>query len=402
MQAIIMAAGKSTRTYPITLTIPKPLVKIANKPIIVHNLEALKDHVNEFIIIVGYLKEQFNEVLGNEFEGIPIKYVEQREQHGTGHAVLLTKNLINEDFLVINGDDIFSKKDFEQIVNTKNSMLVKEVTDPSHFGVIKFENEKVLEIVEKSENPPSNLANTGLYHFEPKIFEYLEKVEHSKRNEIEIVDAISLFAKENDFFYKVVIDYWLPNTYCWSFLENNEFLLARMKEEILGEVEPNVTIKGKLILGKGSIIKSGTYIEGDVLIGENVMIGPNCYLRGSTSIDNGVKLKNAAEIKNSIIFEKANGFHLSFIGDSIIGKKVNIGAGTKVANFRHDGKSHTCMVKEELIDTGRRKLGAIIGDNVHTGINCSIYPGRLIWPDQSTLPGEIVRKNKKLKKIILI
>ena len=178
-------------------------------------------------------------------------------------------------------------------------------------------------------------------------------------------------------------------------LETNEFFLNRIKKKIKGIIEKNVTIKGEVVIAKGTLVKSGAYIEGPVVIGENCVIGPNCYIRASTSIGNNSKVGNAVDIKNSIIGENTCIAHLAYIGDSVIGDNVNVAAGVITANLRHDGKNIKTPVKGKIVDAGRRKLGAIVGDNVKLGINTSIYPGRKIWPDKTTLPCEIVKKDIK-------
>jgi acetyltransferase-like isoleucine patch superfamily enzyme len=182
--------------------------------------------------------------------------------------------------------------------------------------------------------------------------------------------------------------------YPWDILAVSEDLLSGMKEDkILGTVRERVTIDGHLELGKGSVILPGVYMEGNVIIGENCKIGPNCYIRGSTVIGDGCHIGQAVEIKNSVLMKKVSIGHLSYAGDCVICPGVNFGAGTITANFRHDGKNHRSVVLGKLMDTGRRKFGSVIGDNVHTGIHTSIYPGRKIWPGLSTLPGDIVRRD---------
>jgi len=166
-----------------------------------------------------------------------------------------------------------------------------------------------------------------------------------------------------------------------------------LPSEIHGEVSPGAHVEGPLYVGKGSVVRPGVYIEGPVMIGEGCTVGPNCYLRPGTVLGRGCKVGQGCEIKNSILMDSAAVPHLSYVGDSVVGEKANLGCGTVTANFRHDGKNHRSRVKDELIDTGRRKLGAIIGDGVHTGIHTSIYPGRKLWPQTSTLPGEIVRED---------
>ncbi len=180
--------------------------------------------------------------------------------------------------------------------------------------------------------------------------------------------------------------------YPWHLLKIHEELLAEIKESrIEGTVREGVFIDGTLILGEGSVILPGVYIEGVAVIGKNCKIGPNCYFRGYTSLGDKCHVGQAVEVKNSIFMDKVAAGHLSYIGDSIVCSNTNFGAGTITSNFRHDGKNHRSIVRGELIDTGRRKFGSIIGENVHTGIHTSIYPGRKIWADVSTLPGDIVK-----------
>ncbi len=182
--------------------------------------------------------------------------------------------------------------------------------------------------------------------------------------------------------------------YPWDILEIGEELVAGIAENrIEGKIREGVVIDGKIQLGKDSILLPGVYIEGNVVIGEKCKIGPNCYIRGNTSIGNSCHIGQAVEIKNSILLDKVSAGHLSYIGDSIVCSGTNLGAGTITANFRHDGKNHRSMVDGELLDTGRRKFGAVIGEGVHTGIHTSIYPGRKIWPHASTRPGETVAKD---------
>lgn len=182
--------------------------------------------------------------------------------------------------------------------------------------------------------------------------------------------------------------------YPWDLLRVNEILVGALGEDrIEGQVRAGVVVDGHITLGEGSVLLPGVYIEGNAVIGRGCKIGPNCYLRGHTAIGDGCHIGNAVEVKNSILMQGAAIGHLSYCGDSIIGEKTNFGAGTITANFRHDGRNHRSMVAGTLIDTGRRKFGAIIGDDVHTGIHTSVYPGRKIWPHLTTLPGEIVRRD---------
>ncbi|MES2440762.1 MAG: hypothetical protein V4584_16970 [Verrucomicrobiota bacterium] len=182
--------------------------------------------------------------------------------------------------------------------------------------------------------------------------------------------------------------------YPWDLLRANELAVSELKQEtIYGDIHPAAVVEGVVFLGPGSRILPGVFIEGNVVIGAHCKVGPNCYIRGNTSIGNNCHIGQSVEIKNSLILSNTNIGHLSYVGDSVLGEGVNFGAGTTVSNLRHDGKNHLSMVSGSLVDTGRRKFGAIVGDHVHTGINTSIYPGRKFWPRTSTRPGEIVQKD---------
>ena len=178
----------------------------------------------------------------------------------------------------------------------------------------------------------------------------------------------------------------------WDLLRANEQFIAQLDgDRIEGEIHPAAVIEGVLHLGPGSRILPGVFIEGNVVIGAHCKIGPNCYLRGHTSIGDDCHIGQSVEIKNCLILSKTNVGHLSYVGDSVLGEKVNFGAGTTTSNLRHDGNNHRSTVNGVLIDTGRRKFGTIVGDGVHTGINTSIYPGRKLWPGTTTRPGTIVQ-----------
>jgi UDP-N-acetylglucosamine diphosphorylase / glucose-1-phosphate thymidylyltransferase / UDP-N-acetylgalactosamine diphosphorylase / glucosamine-1-phosphate N-acetyltransferase / galactosamine-1-phosphate N-acetyltransferase len=182
--------------------------------------------------------------------------------------------------------------------------------------------------------------------------------------------------------------------YPWDLIRANEqHVSALVESKVEGDVHSSAVIEGVIQVGPGTRILPGVFIEGNVIIGADCKIGPNCYIRGSTSIGDRCHIGQSVEIKNCLILSNTNVGHLSYVGDSVLGEGVNFGAGTTTSNLRHDGKNHRSMVGTNLIDTGRRKFGAIVGDRVHTGINTSIYPGRKLWPGTTTRPGAIVQRD---------
>lgn len=396
MQAIILCAGKSTRTYPLTLTRPKPLLPLLNRPIIELQLEGLYSFVEEFILVVGYRKEMIQQRLGESWKGKKITYVVQEEQRGTGHAVLMCEKEIHGPFMAMNGDDLFDPNDLKNLARQKQpSALVKEVPNPKDYGIYELDSDnKVKKLVEKPKVIFSNIANIGAYLFTPEIFPILHKTPLSERGEIEITSAIQTMAQQSGFWVLPAEGYWLPIGYPWDLLRANAFLLDRMETpEILGTVMQGAWIEGNVFIDEGTIVRPGSFIEGPVYIGKNCMIGPNCWIRPYTTIGNNCRVGQASEIKNSILFDHAYAPHQNYVGDSILGEGVNLGCGTVTANVRHDGEPPRSVVNGVLIETGMKKLGAVLGDGVHTGILTSIYPGRKMWPYTFTRPGEVVERD---------
>jgi acetyltransferase-like isoleucine patch superfamily enzyme len=185
-----------------------------------------------------------------------------------------------------------------------------------------------------------------------------------------------------------------PVTYPWDLLRMNEEVLALMDETaLLGEVHPLATLNGTIRLGNGSKILPGTVIEGPVLIGPNSEIGPNAFIRGATSIGANCFVGNGAEVKNSIIYNNTYISRQCYVGDSIIGTHVTLGAGTVTENHRHDGRHHVSMIRGTPVNTGRLKFGTVLGDGVRTGVNTSILAGVKIGVGRTTKPGNIVSKD---------
>ena len=185
-----------------------------------------------------------------------------------------------------------------------------------------------------------------------------------------------------------------PIVYPWDLLRMNEEVVSLMDESsLLGEVSPLATVSGCVRLGNGSRILSGTVIEGPVVIGANTQIGPNALVRGATSIGSDCYIGQGVEIKNSIIYPHTYVSRHCYVGDSVIGSHVTLGAGTRTENHRHDGRQHVSMVRGKSVDTGRDKLGAIIGDGVKTGVNTSLEAGVKIGMARTTKPGTYVEKD---------
>lgn len=390
MQAVILAAGEGTRVRPLTITRPKPSLKVLGKSILEYNLEALSSLVDEVILVVGYKGREIEKTIGHHFKSLRINYVWQERQLGTAHAAKKAKKLIKDKFLLLNGDDVYSKGDIKECLEKFPSILLGKVKDPSKFGVVETKRNFVKDIIEKPRKPVSDLVNTGLYFLNKSIFDF--KIRKSKRGEYEFTDLIKKFIRNKKLYFKVAKG-WVPLSFSWNLLDLNEFLLKKAKEKRKGKIEKYCKISGKVIIEKGAEIKSGSYIEGPVYIGCNSKIGPNSYIRPFTCIGDGCRIGQAVEIKNSIIGDGTHIAHLSYVGDSILGENCNLGAGTIIANLRFDSETIKVRVKEKLIDTERKKFGCVFGDNVKTGVHVSIMPGILVGENAIIGPHSLVMKN---------
>ncbi len=326
MQAIILAAGKSTRTYPLTLTKPKPLLKIGQKTLLEHNLEQLDGLFDEVVLVIGYKKEMITNFVGkiqNKYK-FKIRLVEQKEQLGTGHALLQVKDIVKDKFLLMMGDDLYSKRDVENCIKHDYCVLAKKVKDPSNFGVLEVIGRNVKNIIEKPQLRFSDLANCALYVLDKKIFDEIEKLKKSKRNEYELTSAIKLLAQKIDVPY-VLAKEWIPVGYPWDLFN----------------------------------VKALWGIDGNA-------IGDNCKIKGN--------VKDSIVMDNTIIEKNA------YIENSIIGESVYFSGIAKATD------NVISIVKELPRDAGR--LGAIIGDGVKAE-DVNIKPGCKIWPG-SKIKGEIV------------
>ncbi len=388
MECVVLAAGEGKRMRPLTTKRPKVMLPLANRPMIEHLVLAAKAAgITDFIFVVGYGEREIRRHFGDgSHYGITISYVPQRQQMGTADALRSARDLVSGKFLAMNGDMIVTTDDIRQLIRRPSPCMSISSTDhPSDFGVVVVREEKVISLEEKSKEPRSNLINAGAYLFDPHIFELVDDVKLSSRGELELTDALNIYIQAGKL-SAYHLSAWMDVGYPWDMLDANTTLMADLDSRNQGSIEEGVSISGAVTIGEGSVIKSGTYIEGPCIIGKNCRIGPHAYIRGSTSIGDECHIGHCSELKNSIIMSGTKIPHFNYVGDSIIGNRCNFGAGTKVANLRHDHATVKVCGK----DTRKKKFGAIIGDDVQFGINCSINVGAMIGSNSGFAPGSVI------------
>jgi len=404
MQAVILAAGESTRFWPLNHR-HKSLFKIMGSSLICHLIEGLNNSgVKEVIVVQCPKRDIERELKTCPLPNIKIKYAIQKKPLGTGDAILRAEKLIKGQFFALNAERI-DCRDYLKLILEKSrkgkggAVLLSFPTEtPWQCGVFKIKGDRVLDIVEKPKKgkEPGNLINAGAYLLPNDFLGFLKKV---PSHPYSLIAALLKYANEKGLKTVELKKETFCLKYPWNLFEMNEYLSKNLKTKINGKVEKNCHIKGPVVIEQGTMVKSGSYIEGPVYIGKNCQIGPNCFIRPFTSIGDNCLIGQAVEVKNSIIEDGSKISHLNYVADSIIGEKCNLGAGTILANLRFDGKSIHSKVKGKLVDTQRQKFGAVLGKGVKTGINVSIMPGVLIGSNSIIGPHSLVRENIKDNEI---
>jgi len=380
LDAIILAAGYGRGLEPITHTRHKVLMPVLNETLLEHNVKSLaRAGVKSIVIVVNYLKDQVVREASKlaKTYNVELRVVDQGKPLGTGHALLKALSSISSnDFIVLYGDIYVESEDVSRIVSEGEPAIAGyAVEDPRRYGVLITDGGVLRGIVEKPEIPPGNLVNAGIYYLDRRIEKYLENLPLSPRGEYELTDALNSYCSEVSV-HVVELSYWLDIGRPWKLLDLSKHLLRRVEgQTVLGHVEGGVKIRGPVVIEEGAEVLSGTYILGPAYIGKEAVVGPNAFIRPYSVVLRSARVGFNVEVKASIVMENAHAAHQAYIGDSVIGEHANLGAGTILANLRFDDGNVKYRVKGVAEDTGRRKLGAIIGGYVKTGVNVSTVPG---------------------------
>jgi len=337
LKAVILCAGSGTRLRPFTYTKPKQLLPVANKPVMQYTFDLLKkSDVFEVCMVVNNENQyDFENYFGDGTEfGVKIEYVIQAEPLGIAHAVSKTEDWVDgDDFILYLGDNLILEP-LTEFINkyhktySSAALILKHVDDPSRFGIAELDGERIVRVVEKPKNPPTNLAIAGIYIFNPKIFDLIRKLKPSWRGEYEITDAIQLLLEDQEkITYQVMDGWWKDAGKSEDMLDANETILEEvifsegLSQEMLAHKE-NSVLDGKIKFGRGCEVINSK-VNGPCILGDNVIL-KNCEVGPHVSIGNDSKLKNV-KVEKSIIMEEVKLEHLnSKINRSIIGSRTEI------------------------------------------------------------------------------
>jgi UDP-N-acetylglucosamine diphosphorylase / glucose-1-phosphate thymidylyltransferase / UDP-N-acetylgalactosamine diphosphorylase / glucosamine-1-phosphate N-acetyltransferase / galactosamine-1-phosphate N-acetyltransferase len=384
MQALLLAAGQSSRMYPFASGSHKSMVKIFGKPLLQHTLEKLKSkNITDIVIVVGKdnnIESYFGD--GSKF-GVSITYVLQEKPEGAGNAVLLAKEYLHGDFFLLNSYHVEIDKFVEPLLSTKTNgtegvLLVKQKTDTWNYGVISVDEDRVKAITEKPRegNEASKFCIVGIYLLS---LLFISKLENTPAEHYQLETALDSFAKDN------VIRFWETKEdtvvlkYPWDLLTLKNYMLSGLKKDIAenAEIASSAEIIGEVYVGENVKIMEKAVIKGPCFIGKNVYVGNNAILRDGTVVEENSVVGANMEVKNTLIMEDSK-THSGFIGDSIVGNNCRIGAGFCTANVRLDRATVKSTIKNEKVDTGVKSLGVMVGDGTRIGIKSSTMPGIII------------------------
>ncbi|MGA3296635.1 MAG: bifunctional sugar-1-phosphate nucleotidylyltransferase/acetyltransferase [Candidatus Bathyarchaeia archaeon] len=415
MKAVILAAGEGSRMWPLAENRPKHLLPMAGKPIIGHILLALVESgISNILVVVGYHEDEIRRALGDGTEyNAHVEYVRQSALTGTASALRMAYEAVgSERFLAVYGDLVVSPHAIAMLVEKARTISrvvgIVRVLDASQYGLIELNDghDKIVRINEKPAGMVGKVGwiNSGMYVLDEDVFKAIEHTSRSKRSEYELTSSLQLLIREGKEIGAAIIQDldWLDVGRPWELLEANRRILQNLRHVIKGKIEEGVTLKPPVYVDEGALIRAGSYVEGPVYCGKGTNIGPNARVRPCTSLEADVVIGASCDIKNSIVMKGSKIPHLSYVGDSIIGEECNLGAGTITANVRFDKRTVRLKVKGNLFDSGREKLGVLMGDRAQTGINVSLLPGVRIGSDSWIAPGAVISQDVPSRKIVLV
>jgi len=331
MKAIIPCAGRGERLRPLTFTNSKPLIPIANQPLVLYAIEAIKKvGIHEIGLVVGENARDLQQVLNRgEQYGVHISYIPQDQPLGIAHTIKVSKDFLGDSpFVMYLGDNILQEgleapiRKFQE--RKANAVLLLCKTDKPHlYGIAAIEHDRVVRLVEKPKTPPSNLAAIGIYFFDPSIHPIIDRLKPSKRGELEITDAIQgLIDSGARVEHHIVQGWWMDAGNPEDMIETNRLVLQDLQPQIDGTVSSDSDIRGNVVIGKGSRIEKST-IRGPVIIGKDCLIRES-FVGSFTSIGSGSELMNC-EVEYSVIMENCEIRNVQErIDYSILGRNVRI------------------------------------------------------------------------------
>ena len=358
---------------PFTASEPKVMIPVGNRPILEYVVGALVDNgVRDLVFVVGYRRERIQSHFqdGKAF-GARILYVTQSKQLGTAHAVAEAKPHLGESFVVLTGSNMVDSRFVADLLQNagKPSVMITESERPRSYGVVTARGKELISITEKPVEIISNLINTGAYALDSRIFEEIDALAKDGRHDLP--SAVSTLAQRTAVQAVRTEGTWIDALYPWDLLRLNAAALKDAPQVRAGTIEPAVTIRGRVSIGEGCVIRSGAYLLGPLAIGPGCEIGPNAVLLPSTSLGKGVRIGALTTVSNSILMDDVILGPSSVVQDSVVGSGVSARAGLLAASGPGD-----VQIEGEWHHVPQ--VGALLGEDVEIGNGVSVAPGTVV------------------------
>ncbi len=363
--AVILAAGESKRTRPLTAHRPKPLIPLLGRPLLAHILDEMVGLVERATLVVGYRAQDVAAAFGDTYRGIALRYVRQAQMNGTAGA-LLAVGQIDEPFFLLYGDNLVAQADILGVCAVRHSLAGMHVEDARSFGVLDIiGGGRVRGVIEKPTSPPPGaLANPGIYHLDAAAFPALAQIVPSPRGEYELTDLVGLLAATGPVGYHVCTGFWMPVGTPWEALGAAQFLLAR-RAGLREQISPTAQIG------------AGSQIIGPVVIGDGCVVGVGCVIERS-ALEAGATLGDGAVVRNAVIGAGARVGAGCVVESSWLDDGAVVGAGARLRAQTYDELRPTAnsagLLSHELLCT----RGAVLGRGTTIAPGADVAPGTII------------------------
>ncbi|MFQ5919501.1 MAG: bifunctional sugar-1-phosphate nucleotidylyltransferase/acetyltransferase [Thermoplasmata archaeon] len=388
LRAVVLAAGEGTRLGPFTRTEPKVMIPVGNRPIVEYVVRALVENgLRDIVMVVGYRKERIMTHFGDGKEwGASIEYVTQDKQLGTAHALLQAAPLLEDDFLVLPGDNVIDAKTVGDALGTEAipSVVITESEEPSKYGVVSLDGSRVRDIVEKPEERIGNLINTGIYRLDPSFLQETER--QGKKGVFDIPAILQQLARGKQLTSIPTEGAWIDAVYPWDLIKVNAVALQALKEQIAGKVEEGVILRGPVALGEGSILRAGAYIQGPVAIGEGCEIGPHATIYPSTSIGANVTIGASSVIEESLVMPDCSLGAFSYVSHSVMGRGIR-----SASHLSAPAEDATIRIEEEWHEVPL--VGSFLGEDCVLGSGINVMAGTVVGARTVADSGSNLRGN---------